>query len=116
MEIFVVAWVLMGILAAMIASSKGLSVGGYGCAGVLLGPIGILAAIFATPKVAATSDTQARVPCDQCAEMILPAAQTCRFCGVDRRDRLDEIDADAANAPPTLWQKLWWNPTPPPRR
>lgn len=47
--VFVVVWVLCAGFAALIANSKGRSVGGFALAGLLLGVIGLLWAAFAHP-------------------------------------------------------------------
>lgn len=68
-----------------IASSKGRSGLGWGWVGALFGPIGVLAALVAAPAVTRVEpvDAEARIPCPHCAEMIMPAARKCRFCGAD---------------------------------
>ena len=33
---------------------------------------------------AAPRDERTRVPCDRCAELILPEAKVCRYCGAER--------------------------------
>ena len=120
MELVLIGWVLMGILAAIIANAKGRSAGGFGCLGVLLGPIGILAAMLAAPAsaVAARERPDRRVACDRCAEMIQPDARVCRFCGQEYeweavgRDAGDAAAAD--DLPPekrSAWQRWVWNPS-----
>jgi len=38
----------------------------------------------------ATADESQRIPCPECAELIMPAAQKCRFCGADLTNRDDD--------------------------
>jgi hypothetical protein len=35
-------------------------------------------------NVTAPRDERTRVPCDRCAELILPEAKICRYCGAER--------------------------------
>lgn len=76
---------------------------GWGVAlGLLLGPIGLIivavmppgehasllpkqAPIVVVPSSTATIDTRPRVPCPQCAELIIADANVCRFCGAALR-------------------------------
>lgn len=45
--VFVLLWVCMGVISAMIAANKGANVILYGVLGFLLGPIGIILACVA---------------------------------------------------------------------
>lgn len=84
MAVVIVLWILCGVLAAVIASSKGGS-GGLGfLVGFLLGPFGIILAFFmgddqakAASEVAAGTSKK----CPRCAELVKPEALVCRFCG-----------------------------------
>lgn len=63
-------WILCGIIAAMIGSKKG-----EGCLafilGVILGPFGILIALFSTGN---------RIQCPYCKELIHKDANVCPHC------------------------------------
>jgi hypothetical protein len=84
MAVLIVFWLICGGIAAMIASSKGGS-GGLGfVAGALLGPLGIVVALFmggdnalADKQVAAGE----RKKCPRCAELVQPDAAVCKHCG-----------------------------------
>lgn len=87
-------WVVLSVVAGVVAASKGRSGGGYFLLSLVFSPVvGLLLAI-ALPRVEVTlrypgpGDTAepARVPCPKCAELVLPAAKVCRFCGHRLRD------------------------------
>lgn len=69
MEI-VIIWLLCGIVAAMIGSSKGEGCGAF-VLGLLLGPFGILIAIFSKGN---------QKDCPHCAKRIPNKATVCPFC------------------------------------
>ena len=80
---FVIFWIICGGVAAMITSSKGGS-GGIGfLVGLLLGPIGIIIALFMgsdAGKVEKQVSTGQMKQCPRCAEAVLPAAKVCKHC------------------------------------
>src|SRR6266540_877282 len=67
---FVIIWILCGVVAAMIGAKKGFGGSGF-VVGLLLGPIGILIAIFAKGD---------RKSCSYCKEWIHKDATVCPHC------------------------------------
>ena len=87
-------WVVLSVVAGIVAAAKGRSGFGYFALSLVLSPlVGLLLAV-ALPRVEqrvripGPGDIAegARVPCPNCAELVLPAAKTCRFCGHRLRD------------------------------
>ncbi|MEH6618508.1 hypothetical protein [Maribacter arcticus] len=80
--IYVVIWIGLGIVGAMIANSKGNSGCGGFILGVLLGPIGLLISFFSSDddnvKRQRTGDTK---KCPFCAEYVKFDANVCKHCG-----------------------------------
>lgn len=70
-------WILCGVFASIVASSKGRSGLAWALSGFFFGPLALLAVGFMPAQDAGGR----RVPCPNCAEMILPDAKVCRFCG-----------------------------------
>ena len=91
---YVILWIVMGIIVAMIARSKGLSAIGWFIYGALIWPIALVHALLIKPStgtIAPVPETSAATgaaarfleedrPCPHCAERIKKAAKICRFC------------------------------------
>jgi hypothetical protein len=97
-------WLAFAVVAGVIASAKGRSGFGYFLLAVLLTPlIGIILAaalpkIEREPRYPGPGDVGGRVPCPRCAELIMPSAAMCRFCGHE----LEAPVPSAPQEPPTM--------------
>lgn len=113
MAAFLIFWCVIGaVVGLMIGSSKGRAGEGF-VLGLLLGVIGwvIIAVMEPSTEVRAQRNaelaamvhpkegpmtTDARRACPWCAELILPEAKVCRFCGRDVEPVAVDLDASFA--------------------
>lgn len=82
----VIFWILCGVVAAVIASSKGGNGAGGFLVGALLGPLGIIISLFMgseAGKIEKQVASGAMKKCPKCAEAVLPEAAICKHCGHD---------------------------------
>jgi len=81
---YVLIWLVFGVVSSIIASNKGNSGCGGFLLGVLLGPIGLLIALFssANDNGANQSKNYTR-QCPYCAELVHRQAIVCKHCGRD---------------------------------
>ena len=83
---WLILWVGLSFIAAIIAANKGRSGMGFFLLAILLSPlVGILAALVAKPNTISTEEQliangEAR-RCPFCAEMVRPEASVCKHCG-----------------------------------
>lgn len=86
MEIFIF-WFAFSVIAGVVAGAKGRSGAGYFFLSIVLSPlVGIVAAalmprIEPQRQVASIATEPGRIPCPECAELILPTAKICKHCG-----------------------------------
>lgn len=79
-------WVIMAVVVAMIAGSKGRSGFGWFIYGFLIWPVALVHILLSSRTVAADrrlAEQQGRQPCPHCAEMIKREAAVCPFCQRD---------------------------------
>lgn len=84
-------WLVFSVVVGVVAAGRGRSGLGYFVLSLLLSPlIGLILAIALPAKTSAVlahpgpGDLAAgtRVPCPQCAELVMSTAKVCRFCGI----------------------------------
>jgi hypothetical protein len=92
----IVAAVVVSVVCAIIGSLLLDRVGkaGVGLAlGFFLGPVGVVVAAILRGEGLGDSrdgpEAEGRLPCPQCAELIMPNAKVCRFCGAGPLMRVD---------------------------
>ena len=82
---YLVLWIVCAILGGMIGSSKGRGGAGF-MLGLLLGPIGVIVAIFLKEndaKVEEKALADGMRKCPFCAELVKGEALVCKHCGKD---------------------------------
>jgi len=86
MELLFIFWVVMAIVCAVIASSKGRSGFGFFVYGFLLWPIALIHALVMPSATRLETGPRAdpdSVKCPHCAEQIKAEAKVCKHCGRD---------------------------------
>jgi len=82
---FLITWVLIGLVSAIIAARKGHSGCGWFVLGILFGPFSLVFALLVprNPALSArmTLQGKARRTCPHCAEQIRSEAVRCSYCG-----------------------------------
>lgn len=81
---YVLIWLVFGVVSSIIASNKGNSGCGGFLLGVLLGPIGLLIALFSSGNENSTNQSKNYTRrCPYCAELVHHQAIVCKHCGRD---------------------------------
>jgi hypothetical protein len=82
----IVFWLVMAVVTALIANSRGKSAGAWFAYSLLIWPVALVHVLLTPPTrdaVVARAQEQGRRACPHCAEMIMAEAKVCRFCGRD---------------------------------
>jgi Zn finger protein HypA/HybF involved in hydrogenase expression len=98
---FIVVWIICGIVTGVIASAKGRSGFGWLIIGMLLGIFGVIliacmpslraqTVAFAAPALAV--DDRPTKNCSECGETVLAVANVCKHCG-HRFDGIKSVTA-----------------------
>ncbi len=74
----ITVWLGCAVIAALIASSKGRSAGGWLFMGIILGIFAVVI-IAVLPKIEPPSPPQKQ--CPDCGETVLSVANVCKHCG-----------------------------------
>lgn len=84
MQIFL-GWLALSIVAGIVASARGRNGLGYFVLSMVVTPLVglLLVALLPSRAVANREDAAQRMPCPNCAELVLVAANTCKHCGAD---------------------------------
>ena len=80
--VYLIIWIGLGAVGAMISSGKGNSGCGGFILGVLLGPIGLLIAFFSSDNEKVKRKKSGNTKkCPSCAEYVKNEALMCKHCG-----------------------------------
>lgn len=88
---WLLGWFVFSVVVGIVAAGRGRSGLGYFVLSLLLSPlIGLILAIALPAKTGAVLEhpgpgdlaAGTRVPCPQCAELVMSTAKVCRFCGI----------------------------------
>ncbi len=89
---FVIFWLLMGVICAVVALAKGRSAIGWFLLGCLFGPLALLfaAAMSAAPRRLPTQPAHTLKKCPYCAEQVQLQAVVCKHCGKSIGNTIDQ--------------------------
>ena len=87
---FIIIWLLFGLLCAIIASSKNKNVGMAILGGILFGPFALLYYIFASSEKTSREEEEKEV-CSNCESQVSISDKFCPECGLKVKEEQDKI-------------------------